>query len=30
LVATPVVELTLLAEFVDVLRALNVALIATP
>jgi hypothetical protein len=30
LVATPVVEVTLLAGFVDALRELNVALIATP
>jgi hypothetical protein len=30
LVATPVVELTLLAGFVDALRELNVTLIATP
>ena len=30
LVATPVVEVTLLAGFVDALRELNVTLIATP
>jgi hypothetical protein len=30
LVATPVIEVTLLAGFVDALRELNVTLIATP